>query len=131
MAVTVEHLVASARSRISEISLETLIAWRVRVPALNVVDVREPDEFAHGHLPGAVNLPRGVLEFRIHAHMAAVCTTGTALTGSTAPLVLYCLSGGRSALAAASLQKLGFDSVRSLAAGFNAWCNAGLPVVEE
>ncbi|WP_202842645.1 rhodanese-like domain-containing protein [Luteimonas saliphila] len=126
MTLTVEQLVARARSRIRELDLGELSASQARDAVL--IDVREPDEYAQGHLPGAVNLPRGVLEFQIHAHPAMGCTASEALALSDRPLVLYCRTGGRSALAAESLQQLGFSDVHSLAGGFEAWRNAGLPI---
>lgn len=120
MPVDINELVAAARSRIREVEPGACLAGEALV-----VDVREPAEFAQGHLPGAVNLPRGVLEFQIRAHPAIAGRT----TGSSAlPLLLYCLTGGRSALAADSLGQLGFEDVRSLAGGLQAWRNAGLPV---
>ncbi|KAF1695270.1 rhodanese-like domain-containing protein [Pseudoxanthomonas koreensis] len=127
--MTVNEMVAAARSRIREVEPGECAAW----PAGEVVliDVREPAEFAGGHLPGAVNLPRGVLEFQVHAHPAMACSTSDALAQPSRPLLLYCLSGGRSALAADSLRQLGFGDVRSLAGGFQAWRNAGLPVSME
>ncbi len=123
---TVNELIAAARSRIREVAPAEAAAWLAGEGVL--VDVREPGEYAAGHLPGAVNLPRGVLEFQIHAHPAMACTTSDALARPARPLLLYCLSGGRSALAADSLRQLGFADVRSLAGGLDAWRNAGLPI---
>lgn len=129
MALTVNELVADARSRIREATPQECAGW----PAgeVVVIDVREPGEFAQGHLPGAVNLPRGVLEFQIHAHPAMACATAEPLSQPARAVLVYCLSGGRSALAADSLQRLGFSDVRSLAGGFDAWRNAGLPTSRE
>ena len=127
MARTVQELVAEARGRIEEIAPDRLVAQRSGI----VIDVREPAEYAQGHLPGAINLPRGVLEFQIHAHPAMACTTSEALAVADRELVLYCLTGGRSALAADSLQALGFTRVRSLAGGLTAWRNAGHPLTPE
>ena len=129
MAMTVNELVADARSRIREATPRECAAW----PAgeVVVIDVREPGEFAQGHLPGAVNLPRGVLEFQIHAHPAMGCTTAEPLAQPARALLVYCRTGGRSALATDSLQRLGFSDVRSLAGGFDAWRNDGLPVSME
>lgn len=120
---------AEARSRIREISLEDLVD--TLAGDLVLVDVREPDEYAQGHLPGAVNLPRGVLEFQIHAHPAMACVADAALAEPSRRMVLYCRTGGRSALAADSLRQLGFTDVCSLAGGFEAWRNADLPVSME
>ena len=126
MTLDVQALVDDAKSRIREISAAELSALAGGDHVL--IDVREPAEFAQGHLPGAVNLPRGVLESQIHAHPAMACVESEALAQPQRTLVLYCLGGGRSALAADSLQKLGFTAVHSLAGGFNAWRNAGHPV---
>lgn len=127
MKLTAADLVAAARQRIREISAADL---NDRPDAAHVlIDVREPGEFAAGHLPGAINLPRGVLEFQIDAHPAMACTTNETLAHKSRPLVVYCLSGGRAALAADSLQQLGFDRVQSLAGGITAWREAGLPIV--
>jgi rhodanese-related sulfurtransferase len=129
MVLSVNELVAAARSRIREVSPHECAAW---APGnVVVIDVREPGEYAEGHLPGAVNLPRGVLEFRIHAHPAMACVASESLAQPARPLLLYCLTGGRSALAADSLRQLGFGDVRSLAGGFEAWRNAGLAVTTE
>ncbi|MGV8959630.1 MAG: rhodanese-like domain-containing protein [Stenotrophomonas sp.] len=126
---TVNELVAAARSRIHEVSPAQASAWPTGEAV--VIDVREPGEYALGHLPGAVNLPRGVLEFQIHAHPAMACTASESLSQPERPVLLYCLSGGRSALAADSLRQLGFTQVYSLAGGFGAWRTAGLPVSME
>jgi len=125
MARTVHELVAEAQGRITELAPAALAALD---DGHVLIDVREPDEYAQGHLPGAVNLPRGVLEFRIHAHPALACAPHGAQAAPDRALVLYCLGGGRSALAAASLQSLGFGRVRSLAGGLEAWRNAGFPL---
>lgn len=126
MTTTVNDLVAAARRVIRELSPAGLDSRGVDGQVL--IDVREPHEYAAGHLAGAINLPRGVLEFQIEAHPALACTTAAALAERARPLVVYCLSGGRSALAAQSLQQLGFTRVESLAGGYRAWCDAGLPV---
>ena len=127
MARTVQDLVAEARGRIEENAPDQLAAQEDCV----LIDVRELAEYAQGHLPGAINLPRGVLEFQIHAHPAMACTTSEALAVADRELVLYCRTGGRSALAADSLQALGFTRVRSLAGGLTAWRNAGHPLTPE
>ena len=126
MTASVSALVSAARQRIREVSAGGVQAMD---PAGYVlIDVREPAEYATGHLSGAINLPRGVLEFQIHAHPAMACTTSDALAARDRPLLLYCLSGGRAALAADSLQQLGFSQVSSLAGGITAWREAGLTV---
>ena len=87
-----------------------------------LIDVREADEFAAGHLPGAVLVPRGLLEFRL---------SGTpALSGRDLKVVLYCKTSGRAALAAQTMQSMGYLNVTSIAGGFDAWASAGKPVVK-
>lgn len=126
MTVTANDLVARARAQITEVAPQALDPDTLA--GLAVIDVREPGEYAQGHLPGAVNLPRGVLEFQIEAHPAMACSTAEALQARDRPLLVYCLTGGRSALAARSLQELGFRHVRSMAGGVKAWTAAGLPL---
>ena len=123
---TVQDLVNAARSRIREVTAEELLA--LQAAGAPVVDVREPDEFADGHLPGAVNIPRGLLEFEVDGHPAVNFETAEALSHRERPVVLYCLSGGRSALAAEALKRLGFTSPVSLAGGILHWADAGHPV---
>lgn len=125
MSVTAQDLVADARTRIRQIDATTLQALP-ESPVL--IDVREPGEYAAGHLPGAVNLPRGVLEFAIEAHPALACEASPTLADRSRHLVVYCLTGGRAALATDSLQRLGFTRIECLNGGFKAWKEAGLPV---
>lgn len=127
--LTASQLVAAARARIKEISPAEL-ERRVAAGAV-LLDVREPDEFAEGHLAGATNIPRGVLEFKVEAHPALACVTAPELAVRDQPIVVYCRSGGRAALAVQSLQGMGFNAVTSLADGFEGWCTSGRPVVAE
>lgn len=118
MAITAQDLVAAAKQQISEVDVA---AARERLTTNLILDVREPNEFAAGHLPGAVNIPRGVLEFQIGGHPA--------FQGKQqAPTVVYCQGGGRSALATQVLQQMGYSAVVSMAGGFKAWAESGLPV---
>lgn len=127
MSLTVRDLIAAARARIREIQpSELLELQRFGCP---VVDVREPDEFAEGHIPGAVNIPRGLLEFEVDGHPAVRYETAEALSHRERPVILYCLSGGRSALAADALRQLGFQNPVSLDHGILGWEDAGHAVV--
>lgn len=117
-------LVAAARARIREVAPADYAAH----PAPVLIDVREPAEFDTGHLPGAINIPRGVLEFQVDAHPAVANVTDPALAHRERPVVVYCRTGGRAALAAVALQSLGFSDVRSIAGGITGWTEAGLPV---
>ncbi|GAB3738845.1 rhodanese-like domain-containing protein [Silanimonas algicola] len=123
---TVQDLVAAAKARIREIDHAELSALRAKGAPL--VDVREPGEFAEGRIPGAVNIPRGVLEFEVDGHPAVNCIKDPALSHRDAPVIVSCRSGARSALAAAALKDLGFAEPVSLAGGFMGWTSAGRPV---
>jgi rhodanese-related sulfurtransferase len=116
-----------ARARITEISADELVQQRTEkrlekhlgeAPGAHLIDVREDHEWALGHIPGAVHLGRGILERDIERLFPDVDTE----------IVLYCGGGYRSALAARSLQEMGYTRVRSLAGGFRGWQGAGRPV---
>ena len=127
MSYSVRDLIAAAKTMIREIGPAELL--ELRKFGCPIIDVREPEEFADGHLPGAVNIPRGLLEFEVDGHPAVNYQTAEALSHRQRPVVLYCLSGGRSALAADALLRMGFVDPMSLADGFLGWADAGHPVV--
>ena len=108
-------LVLEAEAQIHEVALEEAEA-AIRAADL-LLDVREADEFHAGHIPGAINIPRGVLEFKL--------SNDPALCARELNIVLYCKTSGRAALAACSLQAMGYRQVQSLAGGFDAWSAAG------
>jgi rhodanese-related sulfurtransferase len=89
------------------------------------VDVREPDEFAAGHIPGARNYPRGFLEVRADLEHPK---RDPWLEDRGRKMILYCGGGHRSALAAKSLQEMGFARALSLAEGWTGWTKRDLPV---
>lgn len=120
MSLTALDLVAEARSRIIEI--EPAVARDAMSSAL-LLDVREPAEFGAGRLPGALNIPRGVLEFRIDEYPQ--------LAQRDSDILIYCKTSGRAALAALSLKRMGYTAVRSIHGGFDAWNGLGLPVETE
>ncbi|MBU1621642.1 MAG: rhodanese-like domain-containing protein [Gammaproteobacteria bacterium] len=125
-----QQLVDEAKSRIVEVSVQEL-ALALQDHKTILVDVREPDEVVQGYIDRSVNYPRGVLEMRIHQHpgIASHSDSQTALELlATKPIYLICRSGARSALAADSLQNMGFSTVYSVAGGFQAWSDAGYPV---
>ncbi|MBA2227563.1 MAG: rhodanese-like domain-containing protein [Gemmataceae bacterium] len=112
------QLVAEARSRIRECTVEDV---RRRIEAgerFVLIDVREESEYAAGHAVGAIHLSKGVIERDIESKFPDPQT----------PLVLYCGGGYRSALAADNLQKMGYTNVVSMEGGWRAWVQAGLPV---
>lgn len=118
MPLTAMDLVAQAKQHIREVSPAEAQALPGTAP---VLDVREPGEYAAGHLPGAVNIPRGLLEFQIGSHPAFQAARD-------AEFLVYCQSGGRSALAVETLHKLGYSQAVSLAGGFKLWQDSGLSV---
>ena len=124
------QLAAEAKTKIQELTVEQLAAL-VKTTDPRVIDVREPAEFAAGHIPNAVSMPRGVLEMQLHSHPAVAAEKDAVLALTELakqPLYLICRSGARSALAAESLHRMGFHEVYSIAGGMTAWQDAGLPV---
>ena len=109
-------LVDAARTEIREADVATVRQRLAAGDTMTLVDVREPDEVARGTLPGAVAIPRGILERDAEAAFAL-----------DAPLVLYCGGGYRSALAARSLGQMGFTDVTSMDGGWRAWTASGFP----
>ena len=106
--------VADAKARIKEVSIEQF--KNNDFSSHLIIDVREPQEHSDCNIDSCINIPRGVLEFEILKH----CETN----GLETEVVLYCKSGGRSALAAEALLDLGFSNVVSLAGGIEAWRSA-------
>lgn len=92
-----------------------------------LIDVREPHEYQRGHIPGAVLLPRGMIEFDMHK-VVDQARHNSDIAQEQTEIVLYCGTGGRSALAAKVAAEIGYQNVRSLAGGIVAWAEAGLPV---
>ncbi len=111
-----EKLVADAKKNIREISPEDA-APKLKSGEAMIVDVREKDEWDEEHVAGATHLSRGTIELEVEEKFPDLNTT----------IICHCGGGGRSALAAESLQKMGYKNVRSLAGGFKAWKAAGLP----
>lgn len=108
-------LAAEARSRITEISpLEAADASR---RGAILIDVREKSEFHRGCIPGALNLPRGLIELEIENRVPDVLTD----------LIVYCGGGNRSALVADNLQRMGYTNAKSISGGFENWLNQGYP----
>jgi rhodanese-related sulfurtransferase len=110
-------LVNEAKTRVEETNVADV---KRRIDAgekFVLVDVREDNEWAQGHVPGAVHLGKGIIERDIEAR---VPDTG-------AKVVLYCGGGFRSALVADNLQKMGYTNVESMDGGWRGWLEAGLP----
>jgi rhodanese-related sulfurtransferase len=113
-------LVQDAKERVKETNVPDVKRRMDAGEKLILVDVREDNEWAKGHLPGAVHMGKGVIERDIEQQ---VPDTGT-------KLVLYCGGGFRSALVADNLQKMGYTNVESMDGGWRGWTEAGLPTVQ-
>ena len=112
---TFRDLLAAAKSEIDEIDTATA-ATRISDGAL-VLDVREPDEHAEGAIDGAIHIPRGHLEAQIEGR----------ISDKSAPVVVYCAGGVRSAFAVKTMQELGFTAAESMDGGFGRWKDEGRP----
>jgi molybdopterin/thiamine biosynthesis adenylyltransferase/rhodanese-related sulfurtransferase len=106
-------LLNAAKAEIREIDPQEVAS---RLDHYTLLDVREPDEYEQGALPGALHVPRGQLEFSIEGR----------LVDKNAPIAVYCAGGTRSAFAAKTLQELGYTDVVSVIGGFNKWKDEGL-----
>ena len=126
MAKALADLVEEALAEIEEISPEDTrrLLERPDRDGWEFLDVREADEFAAGHLPGARHYPRGFLEVRADLEHPK---RDPWLANRSRKLVLYCGGGHRSALAAQALHEMGFEQVRSLAEGWTGWTKRGFP----
>jgi len=114
-----QELVANAKKKITEIS-PTDAAAKSKSSNTVIVDVREKDEWDEEHIPDAVHMSRGMLELEIEEKFSDREMT----------IICHCGGGGRSALAAESLQKMDYKNVRSMVGGFKAWKAAGLPTTK-
>ncbi len=125
MSKSLKDFVADAKSRIREVNAADA-AEAIRMnPDTLVVDVREPAEWVEGHIPGALLVPRGVLEAKADLEYAS---REPRLADRSQPIIVHCASAARSAMAADVLQQMGFTNVRSMAGGIVAWKEKGLPI---
>ena len=111
-----QKLVAEAKKNISEISPAEAQAQTEAGNAV-LIDVREEEDWRNDHAKGAKHFTRGTIELEIEEQVP----------DPKRPIICYCGGGSRSALVAESLQKMGYENVRSMAGGFRAWKEAGLP----
>jgi len=116
MAKGMKDFVAAAKAKVTEISTEEVAALSGE-PVL-LLDVREPGEYQAGFLPGAINVPRGMLEAKADPAMPP---HDVRLADREQAIIAYCASGARSLLAASTLLEMGFTNVKSMAGGFGAW----------
>ena len=112
------RLVDAARARIRECTIDDVKRRLDAGERFHLVDVREQDEWARGHLPNATHLSKGIIERDVE----------TVIPDPAADIVLYCGGGYRSALAADNLQKMGYTNVVSMDGGMRAWREAGYSI---
>lgn len=112
---TFRDLLSAAKAEITEVTPEVAAA-HIESGHL-VLDVREPDEYAEGALPGAIHIPRGHLEAQIENR----------IIDKSLPVVVYCAGGVRSAFAVQTMQQLGYSTVESMEGGFGRWKDEGRP----
>lgn len=117
---TAHDLVVEAKQAVQEISVDQAV---MAIQSCDVlIDVREADEYAAGHLPGAMHMSRGMLEFKM--------ANNPQLQSRDLAIVVYCKTSGRAALCAQSLAKMGYTRVQSIAGGIDAWQAQGHAVIK-
>ena len=113
-------LVNDAKQKIKETNVPDVKRRMDAGEKFLVVDTREDNEWANGHIPGAVHMGRGIIERDIE----------TKVPDTNSKLILYCGGGFRSALVAENLQKMGYSNVESMDGGWKGWLEAGLPTAK-
>ncbi len=114
-------LVDDAKTRVRETNVHEVKKRLDAGEEFLLVDVREESEWARGHLPGAIHLGKGIIERDVEQRVP----------DKSAPLVLYCGGGFRSALAADNLQKMGYTDVVSMDGGWRGWTESGYPIAKD
>jgi rhodanese-related sulfurtransferase len=114
-------LVQEVKQHVRELTVDDVKAKLERGELFHLIDVREESEFANDHLPGAAHLGKGVIERDVEEKYPDF----------SAPLVLYCGGGFRSALAADNLQKMGYTNVLSMDGGIRGWREKGYPLTTD
>lgn len=115
------RIVEDAKKRVQETTVDEVKAKLDRGEKFLLIDVREDNEYAKDHLPGAIHLGRGIIERDIEERVPDL----------NAPITLYCGGGFRSALAADNLQKMGYTQVISMDGGIRGWREKGFPLTRE
>jgi rhodanese-related sulfurtransferase len=114
----VKEMVAKAKASIKTVSAADVKAAIDKKENAIYLDVRDPGEYAAGHIPGAINVSRGTLEFNIFGKVP----------DQSAKIYVYCKTAGRSALATKTLNDLGYKNAVLMDAQFEDWIKAGYPV---
>lgn len=107
-------LIEEAKKKIREVTPEESMQTQAENPAVVFLDVREPNEWNLGRIPGALFIARGNLESRVEATIPR-----------DKKIIVYCARGNRSALAADTMQQMGYEDVASMSQGFGGWVDAG------
>ena len=115
---TIPQIIREAKSQTTEVTVEALKKEMDEGRNFALIDVRTSEEFKAGHLPKAVNIPRGTLEFLIGKHYPQ----------KGFEIVVYCRTDARAALCARSLSDMGYTNVKNLKGAFKAWGEAGYPI---
>lgn len=115
---TAEHFVKEAKKTVKEISVADAKAAIDSGKVAVILDCRTAKEFKKGHLPKAINIPRGLLEFKVTKK----------IPNKSGYIICYCKSGGRSCLSSCTLGEMGYTNVKSMAGGWKAWVKAGYPI---
>jgi rhodanese-related sulfurtransferase len=115
----VKEMVAKAKAEVKKITAEDVKAAIDKKEKAVILDVRDPNEYGAGHLPGAINVSRGMLEFNIWKNVP----------DQNAKIYVYCKTAGRSALATKTLNELGYKNAVLMDAQFEDWIKKGYPVV--
>ncbi|MEA2014692.1 MAG: rhodanese-like domain-containing protein [Thermodesulfobacteriota bacterium] len=116
--MTSDDFVKEAKKTAKEISVADAKADIDAGKAIIILDCRTVKEFKAGHLPKAINIPRGLLEFKVEKK----------IPNKTSYVICYCKTGGRSCLSTSTLGQMGYTNIKSLAGGWKAWIAAGYPV---
>jgi rhodanese-related sulfurtransferase len=114
-------LVNEAKKKVKETNVADVKRRQEAGEKFLLVDVREDNEWAKGHLPGAVHMGKGIIERDIEQRVP----------DASAKVILYCGGGFRSALVADNLQKMGYTNVESMDGGWRGWLEAGLPTAKD
>jgi len=115
---TIPQIIGEAKSQTTEVTVEEVKKDMDAGKEFVLLDVRTSEEFNAGHLPKAVNIPRGTLEFIIGKHYPQ----------KDVDIVVYCRTDARAALCAKALSDIGYTNVRNLKGAFKAWGEAGYPI---
>lgn len=119
MSLTSSQLLIKIKQQIQEVTAAEVHGQLQAGKPIHLVDIRERDEVMDGYIPGAALIPRGFLELSVEEEVS---------TDRSAPIVLYCAAGNRSALGARDLAQMGYTHVSSMAGGVKAWKDAGFEI---